>query len=361
MLSGAPPFDGDSSAKIIAQQLTVVPPDIRDTPTRRDARSSPWCSGACSTRIPARRFQTATEVSRALVEALPTAARNRVQPSRHRMLSLALKWLVGLGVAGCLAGIAFVAGAVGGVLVRAERAGVGDGRGRRPGHAGALAGGDGGWSRRATRSSSRFGPATGAIPSCSSSSQHRVAVLTPGRARGYARDSVAYTFDMNWKGGPSASYTLILQGGRRDTVYPEMTLRGAWALARPVGLLLPEDSVGQRVRMSPARPGTASVRLAPERGGTRRDAVGTEDVLLRPAARERADEPDAVGVTEPEPETEHQHPAMQRAVGIQPGEQHETPGTRQHRAGLDGIPHRSPMTSPPLARTGRANRPAGEP
>jgi len=253
MLSGAPPFDGDSSAKIIALQLTVVPPDIRTL--RPDVTPElARVLGRMLDKDPARRFQTAAEVSRVLVEALPTAARNRVQPSRHRMLSLALKWLVGLGMAGCLAGIAFVAGAVvvfwyvlsGPAWVRAGAA-VPDSLVRALSTRGLVAPGD--TVQLAYRPGDRGDTILFLV------SPHRVAVLTPGHARAYARDSVAYTFDMDWKGGPSASYTLILQGGRRDTVYPDMTLRGAWALARRVGLLLPEDSVAARkaprVRISP--------------------------------------------------------------------------------------------------------------
>src|ERR1700694_659811 len=61
---------------------------------------------------PAKRFQTAGDVSRALVDALPTAARNRVRvPFRRRLASMFYKSLLGLSVAGCLLFIAFVAGA----------------------------------------------------------------------------------------------------------------------------------------------------------------------------------------------------------------------------------------------------------
>ena len=262
MLSGAPPFDGESSAKIIAQQLTVVPPDIRAL--RPDV--SPELSGVLGRMLdkdPARRFQTAAEVSRALVEALPTAARNRVQPSRHRMLSMALKWLVGLGAAGCLAGIAFVAG---GVVVfwygLSEPAWVTRGSAVPDTLLRTLAG------RRLVASDDTvqlaFRPGDRGDSILFLVSQHRVAVLTPGRGRAYSRDSVAYTFDLNWTSGPGASYTLILQGGRRDTVYPDLSLRGAWALAQRVSALLPSDSIpGTTIRTAPGPAGVAPVRITP--------------------------------------------------------------------------------------------------
>jgi serine/threonine-protein kinase len=262
MLSGAPPFDGDSSARIIAQQLTVVPPDIRAL--RPDVTPElAQVVGRMLDKDPARRFQTAAEVSRALVEALPSAARNRVQPRRHRVLSLALKGLVGLGVAGCLAGIAFVAGAV--VVfwyVLSEPAWVTVGAAVPDTPVRALAG------RRLVAPGDTvqlaFRPGDRGDSILFVVSQRRVGVLTPGRTRGYARDSVAYTFDIDWKGGPSASYTLILRGGRRDTVYPEMTLRGAWALARPVRSLLPEDSVpARRARIETGPTGAPRVRIRP--------------------------------------------------------------------------------------------------
>ncbi len=262
MLSGAPPFDGDSSAKIIAQQLTVVPPDIRTL--RPDVTPElALVLGRMLDKDPARRFQTAAEVSRALVEALPTAARNRVQPSRHQLLSLALKWLVGLGMAGCLAGIAFVAGAVvvfwyvlsGPAWVTAGAA-VPDSLVRSLSARGLVPPGD--TVQLAFRPGDRGDSILFVV------SPHRVAVLTPGHSRGYARDSVGYTFDLNWKGGPSASYTLILQGERRDTVYPDMTLRGAWALARRVGMLLPKDSIPRRkVRIDTGPAGAPRVRVGP--------------------------------------------------------------------------------------------------
>src|SRR5947209_17506166 len=59
---------------------------------------------------PAERYQTAEEVSRALVGALPTAARDRVK-LRYGWMSTAVKSLVGVGMVGCLVVVAFVAGA----------------------------------------------------------------------------------------------------------------------------------------------------------------------------------------------------------------------------------------------------------
>lgn len=262
MLSGAPPFDGESSAKIIAQQLTVTPPDIRTL--RPDV--SPELArmlGRMLDKDPARRFQTAAEVSRALVEALPTAARNRVLPSRHRILSAALKGLVGLGLAGCLAGIAFVAGgAVVFWYVQSEPAWVKEGPDVPDSLARTLA------ARRVVAPGDTvqlaFRPGDRGDSILFFVSQHRVAVLTPGRTRAYARDSVAYSFGMRWKGGPSANYALILLGGQRDTVYPDLTLRGAWALAQRVGTLLPEDSVSAtRARVEADPSGSPRIRVRP--------------------------------------------------------------------------------------------------
>src|SRR5438034_7037180 len=77
MLSGEPPFDGDSSASILAKQLTQAP-----SPIRRSRSDVPdelsFVLERMLAKSPARRFQTARELSRALVAALPTAARDRV-------------------------------------------------------------------------------------------------------------------------------------------------------------------------------------------------------------------------------------------------------------------------------------------
>ena len=111
MLAGNPPFDGPSSASILAQQLTQAPPPIR----RERSDVSEELAVVLERMLakdPAKRFQTAGDVSRALVDALPTAARNRVRvPFRRRLASMFYKSLLGLGVAGCLLFIAFVAGA----------------------------------------------------------------------------------------------------------------------------------------------------------------------------------------------------------------------------------------------------------
>src|SRR3989442_12638705 len=58
-----------------------------------------------------RRYQTATEVSQALVELLPTAARDRVKV-RRSLVSTLKKYAVRAGLVGCLAAVAFAAGAL---------------------------------------------------------------------------------------------------------------------------------------------------------------------------------------------------------------------------------------------------------
>src|SRR2546428_7377142 len=107
MLAGSPPFDGESAQSILMKQATATPVPIRQL--RSDV---PPALAAVIERLlakdPAERFQAAEQVSRALVEALPAAAGERV---RVRGSAVAIRSLVGVGVAGCLAFAAFVAGA----------------------------------------------------------------------------------------------------------------------------------------------------------------------------------------------------------------------------------------------------------
>src|SRR5256886_2332864 len=111
MLAGAPPFEGPSSASILAEQLTQAP-----VPIRRHRPDVPEEMAMVLDRMMektrAKRFQMASEVSRALVGALPTAARDRVHvPLRRRLQLMFYRSLVGLSVAGCLLFIAFAGGA----------------------------------------------------------------------------------------------------------------------------------------------------------------------------------------------------------------------------------------------------------
>src|SRR5947207_3043580 len=111
MLAGSPPFEGPSSAAILAQQLTEEP-----TPIRRIRPDVPEEMAVVLERMleknRSRRFQMASEVSRALVGALPTAASDRVRvPLSRRLRLMFYRSLVGLTVAGCLLSIAFAGGA----------------------------------------------------------------------------------------------------------------------------------------------------------------------------------------------------------------------------------------------------------
>ncbi|MGH7614488.1 MAG: serine/threonine-protein kinase [Gemmatimonadales bacterium] len=260
MLTGAPPFDGDSSAKIIAQQLTATPPDIR----RARPDVTPELAAVLDRTLakdPADRYQTAGDVSRALVGALPTAARDRVQPRRRQLLRLAFKSLVGVGAAGCLAVIAFAAGAVAVFwYALSEPADVSRGAAVPDSLAQTLiarhvlAPGD--------TVQLAFQPGDHGDSILFVVSQRRVAVVTPHHSRGYPRDSVAYAFDVHWRAGLDLRYILTLTGGRRDTVYPEMSPRGAWALSRHVVRLLPEDSLsGTGLQVETQLPGEGSVRI----------------------------------------------------------------------------------------------------
>src|SRR5207244_13103294 len=94
-VAGRPPFDGGSAQAILMHPATATP-----VPIRRVRRAVPGALGAVVDRTlakdPAERFQTAEELSRALVEALPAAARDSVH------VQSAWTALLGWGRAGCL-------------------------------------------------------------------------------------------------------------------------------------------------------------------------------------------------------------------------------------------------------------------
>src|SRR2546422_1643842 len=78
MLAGVPPFDGESAQSILMKQATATPVPIQ----QRRSDVPPTLAGVVDRALakdPAERFQTAEELSRALVEALPTAAQDSVR------------------------------------------------------------------------------------------------------------------------------------------------------------------------------------------------------------------------------------------------------------------------------------------
>src|SRR2546425_1688436 len=100
MLAGVPPFDGESAQPILMKQATATPVPIQ----QRRSDVPPTLAVVVDRALakdPAERFQTAEELSRALVEALPTAAQDSVR-MRSPVLAGALQALVGLGVVGAL-------------------------------------------------------------------------------------------------------------------------------------------------------------------------------------------------------------------------------------------------------------------
>ena len=256
MLSGEPPFDGDSSASILAKQLTQTPAPIRHT--RSDvSQELAFVLERMLQKSPARRVQTAKELSGALIDALPTAARDRVRmPLRRRLAAMAFKSLIGLGVAGCLAFIAFVAGAAvvaytvfskAPKIVATEP--IPDSLTRVLRDRRALGSGD--------IAEYVFQPGGQEDTTMFLVTRRRAVVVTPHQVRSYARDSVRVGLDLDFRGG--FFFRLVLRrGALPDTVYRSLSFRDFLTLGPRLDKLLPEEGGGIRVR--PRRTG---VRVGP--------------------------------------------------------------------------------------------------
>ncbi|MGH7671822.1 MAG: serine/threonine-protein kinase [Gemmatimonadales bacterium] len=263
MLAGAPPFDGDSSASILAQQLTQQPAPIRRA--RPDVSEElAFVLERMLEKDPRRRFQRAAEVSRALIDALPTAARDRVRvPLRRRLKSMALKSLVGLGVVGCLAFVAFLAGAaVVAYTVFSKRprivatAPIPDSLARALRERRALAVGE--------RAEYAFAPGGEEHETLFLVTRRRAIVVTPRQVRAYARDSVRAGLELDARRGLSFRLVLRRRGASaRDTVYRSLSFRDFLELGPRLDRLLSDDAGGGiRFRSGPTGTG---VRVSPRR------------------------------------------------------------------------------------------------
>ena len=227
MLTGSPPFDGDSAADILARQLTEGPEPIRrvraDVPEEMAVVLDRMLDKQRN-----KRFQMASEVSRALVGALPTAARDRVHiPLRRRIKTVFYRSLVGLGVAVLLLSIAaaFGAGLVAyyvfskpprvsarspfpDSLTRGLRAR----RALLPGDVGLFA----------------YRPSGQEDTTLLLLTRRRTVVVTTHEVRAYARDSVRRDMDLVLHGGLAFRLVIYGRGGRSDvadTVYRNLSFR----------------------------------------------------------------------------------------------------------------------------------------
>jgi serine/threonine-protein kinase len=226
MLAGSPPFDGPSAANILAQQLTELP-----EPIRRRRPDVPEEMAVVLERMldkkRDKRFQMASEVSRALIGVLPTAARDRVRiPLRRRIKTVFYRSLVGLSVAGCLLSIAATGGAAlvayyvfskpprvvaQAPLPASLSRGLRARRALLPGDVGLFA----------------YRPAGQEDTTLLLLTRRRTVVVTPHEVRSYARDSVGRDLDLILHGG--LAFRLVIFGrhssGLADTVYRNLSFR----------------------------------------------------------------------------------------------------------------------------------------
>ena len=229
MLAGVPPFDGESAQSILMKQATATPVPIE----QRRSDVPPTLAVVVDRALakdPAERFQTAEELSRALVEALPTAAQDSVR-MRSPVLSGALNALVGLGVVG---GLLFVALTVLSKPPRLSvRAPITDSLAQLLRRQGALAPGD--------VALYVFSPRGADDTTLLLVARRSVAVVTPHRVRAYRRDSVQVGYGAELRGGVSFRMVLTLPRARRDTVFRRLSFRDVYELSRRLGKLIGED------------------------------------------------------------------------------------------------------------------------
>src|SRR5207249_329019 len=229
MLAGVPPFDGESAQSILMKQATATPVPIQ----QHRSEVPPTLAGVVDRALakdPAERFQSAEELSRALVDALPTAAQDSVG-MRSSVLSGALQAVVGLGVVGAL-----VLGGLA-VLSRAPRisahAPIPDSLAQPLRRQGALAPGD--------PALYVFSPRGADDTTLLLVARRSVAVVTPHRVRAYRRDSVQVGYGVELRGGLSFRMVLLLSRARRDTVFRHLSFRDVYELSRRLGKLIGED------------------------------------------------------------------------------------------------------------------------
>jgi len=250
MLAGSPPFEGLSSAAILAQQLTEEPEPIRrhrpDVPEEMAVVLDKMLQKNRS-----KRFQMASEVSRALVGALPTAARDRVHiPLRRRLRSMFYRSLVGLSVAGCLLSVAFAGGAAAVAYYVfskppriAAHAPLSDTLARMLRARGALVAGD--------VASYAYQPAGQEDSTLLLLTRHRTVVVTPHQVRSYARDSVRRDIDLEIHGG--LSFRLMIYAPRiADTVYRSLSFRDMMQLRPELNRTVEAAATKRRAVAPPA-------------------------------------------------------------------------------------------------------------
>jgi predicted Ser/Thr protein kinase len=246
MLAGAPPFDGDSAQAILMKQATATA-----KPIRRIRRAVPLAVAEVLDRLlakdPAERFQTADELSRALVTARPAAAQNRVAVGRTVPPVRAARAVV-VGAAAVL----LAAGATAVGILSFGRppelrvaAPVPDSLNLMLQRRGILG--------REDTCVFAFSPSAERESGMLVVARHRVAVAAPGRLRGYPRDGLVYRFAVRWHRGPRFLFILEPEPGRRDTVFANLSARDTWELARGVDKLLARDATPFRFALPMVR------------------------------------------------------------------------------------------------------------
>jgi hypothetical protein len=257
MLAGKVPFEGDSVQSILMKQATADPAPIREIRSEVPPELAAVLDRMLC-KAPGERFGTLAELDAALVAAVPAAVRKR-KTGQAGTVTGAASSVAGAAVAAALGVGALVAG---GVLVtwlaldRPPRVlitqPVSDSVNTSLRRRGILAVND--------TAVFAFSPAGRGEPTLFIIARRRVVVAEPHRLRGYARDSVAYTFMPGWRAGPRFFFLLLPARARPDTVFATLSPRGLWAIGRGVDGLLPG---GFRLRPRPGAQRPAVREISP--------------------------------------------------------------------------------------------------
>ena len=239
LLAGAPPFDGESAQSILMKQATVDP-----VPIQRVRGDVPQALAAVLDRMlakdPDERFQSADELSRALIAALPTAAKENVRLGPGVVFAV-LRAVVGVVAVGAL-------GLAAATLLStpprlAVSAPVPDSLAQALRRQGALARGD--------APLYVFAPRGADDTTLLVVTRHSVAIVTPHGVRSYPRDSVQARYGPVVRGGLAVRLVLAVSASRRDTVFRSLSLRDLYELTSRLRGLLAGVAARRTLPLSP--------------------------------------------------------------------------------------------------------------